>query len=126
MATAPNLPFVAVDEFLRTDYEPACEYIDGVLLPKPMPDNLHGRLLLALGQYLLTREGAFALSCYGELHTQIRLGKWRVPGLAGFVGKLETRYANSDTPPLFTVEIASLDEPQGFDPADIHSGRNLP
>ena len=32
MATAPTLPLVSVEEYLRTSYEPNCEYIDGVLI----------------------------------------------------------------------------------------------
>lgn len=44
MATAPAAPFVSVEDYLKTDYEPHCEYLDGVLLSKPMPDRLHSRL----------------------------------------------------------------------------------
>ncbi len=41
MATAPTLPFVPVEEYLRTEYEPGYEYLDGTLGPKAMPDFTH-------------------------------------------------------------------------------------
>src|SRR5580698_1605470 len=40
---------VSVEEYLRTSYEPNCEYIDGVLIQKPMPTTGHSRLQLRLG-----------------------------------------------------------------------------
>ena len=33
-----------VDEYLRTSYKPACEYIDGELRPKAMGTKKHGKL----------------------------------------------------------------------------------
>ena len=35
MAIEPTLPSVPAAEYLSADYEPECEYLDGVLAPKP-------------------------------------------------------------------------------------------
>lgn len=35
---------VSVEEYLRTQYKPGCEYLDGVLRQKPMPTRKHGRI----------------------------------------------------------------------------------
>jgi Uma2 family endonuclease len=39
---------VSVGEYLNSSHKPVCEYIDGVLHPKPMPTKLH-----ALIQFLI-------------------------------------------------------------------------
>ena len=35
---------VSVEDYLRRTEKPLCEYLDGVLYPKPMPTTLHGLL----------------------------------------------------------------------------------
>jgi len=35
---------VSVEEYLRTSYEPNCEYVDGVLVPKAMGTRKHGKV----------------------------------------------------------------------------------
>lgn len=37
---------IPVDEYLRTTYEAACDYIDGVLRQKPMPAYEHSKMEL--------------------------------------------------------------------------------
>ena len=39
---------ISVEEYLHTNYEPACEYIDGVLRQKPMGTRKQGSLQIAL------------------------------------------------------------------------------
>jgi len=111
MATVPNLPAVSEEEYLRTDYEPNCEYLDGVLVPKPFPDRIHSRLQLLLGSYLLSIEQAYGLSTTLEIHTRIRPGRWRVPDIAVVRSGWKDRYPDVDAAPLFTIEIVSKDEP---------------
>jgi hypothetical protein len=48
MPAAPTLPLVSVEEYLRTHYEPHCEYLDGVLAPKAFPDYIHSTFQMLL------------------------------------------------------------------------------
>ena len=68
---------VSVEEYLRTDYQPSCEYIDGVLRQKAMPTWDHGALEGRFFELINGNFPAFAASC--EATVQIRPGKYLVP-----------------------------------------------
>src|SRR5688572_4730966 len=112
MAAAPTLPAVSEEEYLRTDYEPNCEYLDGVLVPKALSDETHGRLQAILAAYFLAVERRYGFRVVTETHTRIRPKRWRIPDVAVLAGeKSDRRYPDADAPPLLTIEIVSLDEP---------------
>ena len=50
---------MSVEEYLKYSGKPNCEYIDGVLRPKPMATGLHGLIQLLLGM-LLRQQGVDA------------------------------------------------------------------
>lgn len=112
MPTAPTLPAVPVEEYLRTEYEPRCEYLEGVLLPKSAPDYVHSTLQALLILFFGSQRSRFpGLKVRSELHTRISPGRYRIPDVAGVLQlPADGRYPDSQAPPLFTIEIASLDE----------------
>ena len=81
MAAAPQLPLVSEEEYLRTEYEPNCEYVDGVLEPKALPNRfhavLHGLLIEVLGAL---RRSHRIIVC-PELRLRIRQGLHRLPDI---------------------------------------------
>lgn len=112
MATAPTLPAVSEEEYLRTDYEPNHEYLDGVLVPKALSDETHSSLQIIIGAFLLSQREKFGFRVVSEIHTRIRPKRWRIPDVAVLPGeKTGRRYPDSDAPPALTIEIVSLDEP---------------
>ena len=70
---------VSVEEYLRTNYEPSCEYIDGVLRQKPMPTRKHGLIQRRLGQLIDVGSPNFESST--EVTVRLRPGKYLVPDL---------------------------------------------
>ena len=70
---------VSVEEYLSTDYKPACDYIDGVLRQKTMPTCDHGLLQSRLSQ--LINQGFPQFVAGSEITVQIRTGKYLVPDL---------------------------------------------
>jgi Uma2 family endonuclease len=76
---ATNASIVSVDEYLHTNYKPACEYIDGVLRQKPMPTRKHG-LIQGRLVYLITM-GFQDFEAASEVTVRIRTGKYLVPDL---------------------------------------------
>ena len=44
MASAPTLPLVSVEEYLRTGYEHDMEFADGVLIERGIPTPAHSAL----------------------------------------------------------------------------------
>jgi Uma2 family endonuclease len=113
MATAPTLPFVSVEEYLKTDYEPHCEYLDGVLAPKALPDYIHSTFQMLLVMFFrLQRDRFQRLQGLPELHSRISPTRFRIPDIVGITHiPSDGRYPTKETPPLFTIEIASKEEP---------------
>src|SRR5882724_8743863 len=76
----PSVTAVSVNEYLGTEYDPNCEYIDGVLVPKPMPTSRHSRIQGKLFSLIDSRFPDFWVGT--ELTVQIREKKYLVPDLA--------------------------------------------
>lgn len=70
---------ISVEEYLRTDYQPNCEYIDGVLRQKPMPTRKHGLLEARIAQLINMGFSQFEAAC--EITVRIRTDKYLVPDL---------------------------------------------
>ena len=97
---------VSVEEYLRTTYKPACDYIDGVLRQKPMATWDHGAIQRQLGTLTSARQ------CYEaatELTVRIREGKYLVPDVAVQLrGEIQRPYP---TKPIFLcIEIMSPED----------------
>ncbi len=75
MASVAGL--VSAEQYLRTNYKPACEYIDGALRKKPMPTCDHGSIQIQFGR--LIPPPHYVVSA--ELTVRIREGKYLVPDL---------------------------------------------
>jgi Uma2 family endonuclease len=76
---AGTATLISVEEYLRTGYKPACEYIDGVLRPKTMPTFRHGNMELVVCNSINRFTGFVATP---ELTVRIREGKYLVPDVA--------------------------------------------
>jgi Uma2 family endonuclease len=97
---------VSVEDYLHRTEKPYCEYVDGVLHPKPMPTKLH-----ALAQYmllvLLRRQGVEALS---EVTVRLSATKYLIPDVVA-APTLQSPYPTE--PVLLCVEILSPEDRVG-------------
>jgi Uma2 family endonuclease len=104
MAAAPQLPFVSEEEYLRTEYEPNCEYVDGVLELKALPGLSHSVLQRLLCCVLTPAELTHRIMVCPELHIRIRSGRHRVPDLA----LMPDTFATTDSAsPLAMIDVVS-------------------
>jgi len=109
MSSALAAPYISVEEYLRGDYEPACEYVDGVLEPKPMGDKKHSALQTELIFFLRGEAIKFSLWVRTELHMRTAARRFRIPDVAVFAYPVEgERFA--ENAPLFTIEVLSPEE----------------
>ena len=108
MAAAPQLPFVSEEEYLRTDYEPNCEYVDGVLEPKALQGRPHSILQTLLAAALLRLDETHRIVPCTELHLKIRPGRHRVPDL---VIMPDSYLTDPSAAPLGIIEILSPSDP---------------
>jgi Uma2 family endonuclease len=98
--------------YLRSSFEPHCEYLDGVLAPKPAPDYLHSKLQKLIVLLLASQEEKLGIEVLPEVHVRVHARRYRVPDVAGLVAPpADGRYPDADSPPRFTLEIVSREEP---------------
>jgi Uma2 family endonuclease len=89
---------VSVEEYLRTSYEPNCEYVDGVLVPKAMGTKKHGKLQFQIATLI---ERAFPnYETTPEQTVRITATKYLVPDLA-----VERRDESQDPYPITPVHL---------------------
>ncbi len=100
MSTTALIP---VEEYLRRTEKPNCEYIDGVLYPKPMPTTPHGRMQAIL-LMLLNRLGVEALP---EITVRLSPTKYLVPDVIA-AKHIQSPYPTE--PVLLCVEILSPED----------------
>jgi len=99
---------IPMEDYLRTSYEPECEYIDGVLLSKDMPKNNHSLLQFLLMVQLAAQQLRLGLSIRPELRVAVGAGRVRVPDIAVFEGPLREQIPTRA--PAVTIEILSDSE----------------
>ena len=98
---------VSVEEYLRTSYEPACEYVDGVLVPKAMGTRKHGKIQARI--LVLIETGFPHYEAIPELTVRITGKKYLIPDLA-----VDRRDLAQDpypiTPVHLCIEVVSPDD----------------
>jgi Uma2 family endonuclease len=71
---------VSVEEYLRTSYEPRCEYVDGVLVPKAMGTRKHSKLQARIHD--LTEKAFPHYEALPELTVGITKTEYLIPDVA--------------------------------------------
>ena len=103
----PAVTAVSVSEYLRTSYDPNCEYVDGVLIPKPTPTADHSTVQGTLLALIRTRFPGYWVGA--ELSVQVRPGKFLVPDLAvQDRSRMQRPYPTE--PIILCIEILSPDD----------------
>jgi Uma2 family endonuclease len=109
MAAAPTLPLISVEEYLRTDYEIPCEYVDGVLVEKHGGKRTHGLLQLLLANLLAGRQEQHGVRIYIEQHIKIGPSRFRIPDVL-IMPSDHKREEILTEPPICTFEVVSQTE----------------
>src|ERR1035438_93996 len=97
---------VSEEEYLNTDYEPDCEYEDGVLIERNVGKKRHGRLQALICTYFCRREELWDIEALTEVRHRIRKGKYMIPDLCVFRRPSPDEEIFS-SPPLIWIEILS-------------------
>jgi len=97
---------MSVEEYLNYSSKPNCEYIDGVLRPKPMATRLHG-LIQAILTMLLLRQGVEAGT---EITVQVTPTRFLVPDVIA-ADSIGDPYPTE--PVMLCVEILSPEDRLG-------------
>ena len=89
---------VSVEEYLRTSYEPSCEYVDGVLVPKAMGTKKHGNRQLRIANLIGDAFPQYEVT--PELTVRVTRTQYLIPDLA-----VERRDQSQDPYPILPVHL---------------------
>jgi len=112
MAAISNPQLIPAEDyiarFIDAGEKPTCEYVDGVLLPKPMGTKKHSQVQANITTLIRNRYDE-AFNPLPELTTRLREGQFYVPDLAieDLAKPIEGRYPGPNDPVLLCVEIVS-------------------
>jgi len=101
---------ISVEEYLHTSFPGLdCEYRDGELEEKTLPDYLHSRSQLRLGLFFEALRDRLSVYTCPELRMKLREGRYLVPDVAVFWPSPPSA-SPPDEPPLIAIEILSPDD----------------
>jgi Uma2 family endonuclease len=100
---------ISVAEYLRTAYEPDCEFIDGEVIDRNVGEYPHSRLQGLLYAYLLRRRKQWGITPILEQRIQIRANKFLIPDICVLKGPEPTERILTEPPSLW-IEILSSED----------------
>jgi len=110
MATQPiGDPYVTVQEYLTSSYEPDLEYVDGRLEDRNVGEHDHGYLQTLLATIFTVNRKAWGVYAVTDVRTQIQSSRFRVPDVS-VLPATGPREAIITHPQLIAIEILSPDD----------------
>lgn len=106
MATNTLIP---VSEYLRTSYEPDCDYVDGEIQERNLGEEEHSDLQAQLLDLLRTPENKLLIRANPEIRVQVAATRFRVPGVC-VRRRAVVREPVIRQPPLLCIEILSPED----------------
>lgn len=70
---------ISLDEYLRTSFEPDCDYVDGEVVERNVGKRRHGRAQARITIWFGQQEQTLRLETITELRVQVGRGKVRIP-----------------------------------------------
>jgi Uma2 family endonuclease len=105
MATAHQ---VSLEEYLNTDYEPDCDYVDGVVEERNVGKKRHARTQTRLAGWLCAREQQYGYQVVVEQRVKVAGTRVRVPDIC--LVEASDRDEVIQRPPLLCVEVLSPED----------------
>jgi Uma2 family endonuclease len=106
MATSTQIP---VEEYLRTSYDPDCEYVDGEVLDRNVGEQDHTLVQKRLLRLLMQLEERLGICAMQEWRMRIDARHYRIPDIMIVAGPLDRERVRS-TPPFVCIEILSPED----------------
>jgi Uma2 family endonuclease len=100
---------MSVEEYLRTSFDPDCEYVDGEVLDRNVGELDHGWLQRALLFYIMSREKQLGVVIIQEQRLQLNKKHYRVPDLMILEGG-KPKEQIITRPPLVCIELLSPED----------------
>src|SRR5438128_445294 len=100
---------VSVEEYLSTDYQPDCEFVDGVIEERNVGEHDHADLQGSIHAYLWNQRRRLKAWPLVEQRIRVSARRYRVPDICVTVGDkpLENVFTQ---PPFLIIEILSPED----------------
>jgi Uma2 family endonuclease len=98
---------VPVEEYLRTNYDPDCEYVDGQIVGRNLGEKTHSRIQGEFIFHLRARAKELGMEVLPEQRVQVSPKRFRIPDVT-VLRKSDERIVTS--PPFICIEVLSKDD----------------
>jgi Uma2 family endonuclease len=109
MAVRSLTPHVSVEEYLRSSYEPDCDYVNGRLEERNLGEFDHARVQGLIYAWLFSHEQEWGIVTLPEQRVQVSASRYRVPDIC-VLGAAAPREQIILTPPLICIEVLSPED----------------
>ena len=104
-----SLETVPVKQYLRSTYDPDCDYVDGEVVERPMGERDHSELQREFILFFGNRYKKWKVFVFPEQRIQVSRTRFRVPDVCVYVGE-KPREQVLRTPPFICIEILSPED----------------
>ena len=98
---------VSVEEYLRTNYDPDCEYVDGQIVERNSGEKAHSTIQTELVFHLHSRAKEVGMEVLVAQRVRVSAARYRVPDVTVL---LESDESIVTTPPFICIEVLSKDD----------------
>ena len=109
MAAAAQLPFVPLEVYLRSSYEPDAEYVDGVIEERSVGEWNHADWQAAVMEYFRSRRIEWNIRSASEVRVQVRKTHFRIPDVTVLDCNLPVEQVITH-PPIAVFEVLSPED----------------
>ena len=78
---------VPVEEYLRTTYDPDCDYVDGEVLERNLGERDHSTLLREFIFFFRSRREKWKCFVFPEQRVQVSPTRFRIPDICVYIGE---------------------------------------
>jgi Uma2 family endonuclease len=103
---------ISQEEYLRTSYEHDCEWIEGEVRERAMPDEYHSALQQFFLMYFQNLKRELHVRVRPELRVRVAARRYRIPDVT-ILAESAPFQAIPDTPPVLCIEVLSPDDRPG-------------
>ena len=109
MGMAPVEPTVPVEEYLATEYDPDCDYVDGELLERNFGERDHGELQGHIYAHFVNLRMQLRVYPFIEQRVQVSRTRYRVPDICLVLGARPNEQIFTQ-PPFVAIEVLSPED----------------
>jgi len=100
---------VSIDEYLRTSYDPDCDYVDGRVEERDLGEYDHSVFQAEVAAYLIARKKQWGIRALTEQRIRIGPRRVRIPDVCVLPGARPSEKVLTQ-PPFICIEILSEED----------------